>query len=119
MVSFSYVTAKNVSNIGRFSLARSQWAHETKICPAGLKARKNLKISVTFSARKKKKKDSIFLKKFFENKFFTDMEIYQKKTNWRVRGTLTWDGEKEKDNSKLVPICMMKGFFCIGANYVL
>ena len=26
-----------------------------KICPAGLKARKNLKISVTFSARKKKR----------------------------------------------------------------
>ena len=30
----------------------------------------------------------MFLKKNFENKFFTDMEIYQKKTNWRVRGTL-------------------------------
>ena len=27
------------------------------------------------------KKDSIFLKNFFENEFFTDMEIYQKKTN--------------------------------------
>ena len=61
--------------------------HETEICPAGLIARKNLKISVTFGARKKKE-DSIFLKKFFENEFLTDMEIYQKKTNWRVRGTL-------------------------------
>ena len=28
-----------------------------------------------------KKKDSIFLKKFFENEFSKDMEIYQKKTN--------------------------------------
>ena len=36
-----------------------------------------------------KKKDSIFLKIFFENEFLKDMEIYQKKTNWRVRGTLT------------------------------
>ena len=35
-----------------------------------------------------KKKDSIFLKIFFENEFLKDMEIYQKKTNWRVRGTL-------------------------------
>ena len=54
-------------------------AHKTKICPAGLKARKNSKISVTFSAHKKK--DSIFLKKNFESEFFTDMEIYQKETN--------------------------------------
>ena len=53
--------------------------HETEICPAGLIARKNLKISVTFSARKKK--DSIFLKNVFENEFLKDMEIYQKKTN--------------------------------------
>ena len=36
-----------------------------------------------------KKKDSIFLKIFFENEFLKDMEIYQKKTNRRVRGTLT------------------------------
>ena len=28
-----------------------------------------------------KKKDSIFLKIFFENEFLKDMEIYQKKTN--------------------------------------
>ena len=35
-----------------------------------------------------KKKDSIFLKFFFENEFLKDMEICQKKTNWRVRGTL-------------------------------
>ena len=35
-----------------------------------------------------KKKDSMFLKNFFENEFLKDMEIYQKKTNWRVRGTL-------------------------------
>ena len=47
MVSFSYVTAKKLSIIGRFSL--------TKICPAGLIARKNLKISVTFSAHKKER----------------------------------------------------------------
>ena len=44
------------------------------------------KTAFTFSARKKK--DSIFLKFFFENEFVKDMEIYQKKTNWRVRGTL-------------------------------
>ena len=50
-----------------------------KFVQRGLK-RKNLKISVTCSARKKKK-DSIFLKNFFENEFYTDMEIYQKKTN--------------------------------------
>ena len=35
-----------------------------------------------------KKKDSIFLKFFFENDFLKVMEIYQKKTNWRVRSTL-------------------------------
>ena len=44
------------------------------------------KTAFTSSARKKK--DSIFLKIFFENEFLKDMEIYQKKTNWRVRGTL-------------------------------
>ena len=44
------------------------------------------KTAFTFSARKKK--DSIFLKIFFKNEFLKDMEIYQKKTNWRVRGTL-------------------------------
>ena len=77
MVSLSYIIAKKLSNIGRFSLACS---HETKICPAGLIARKNLKISVTFSVHKKRKR-SIFLKIFFENEFFEDMEIYQKKTN--------------------------------------
>ena len=37
------------------------------------------KIAFTFSARKKK--DSIFLKIFFENELLKDMEIYQKKTN--------------------------------------
>ena len=37
------------------------------------------KTAFTSSARKKK--DSIFLKKFFENEFLKDMEIYQKKTN--------------------------------------
>ena len=37
------------------------------------------KTAFTFSARKKK--DSIFLKIFFENEFLKDMEIYQKKTN--------------------------------------
>ena len=41
----------------------------------------------TFSARKKK--DSIFLKIFFESELLKDIEIYQKKTNWRVRGTLS------------------------------
>ena len=85
MVSLSYIIAKKLSNIGRFSLACS---HETKICPVGLIARKNLKISVTFSVHKKRKR-SIFLKIFFENEFFEDMEIYQKKTNWKVRGTLS------------------------------
>ena len=58
-----------------------------KICPAGLIVRKNLKISATFSTRKKK--DSIFLKFFFKKEFLKDMEIYQKKTNWRFSGTLT------------------------------
>ena len=38
------------------------------------------KTAFTFSARKKKK-DSIFLKLFFENEVPKDMEIYQKKTN--------------------------------------
>ena len=38
------------------------------------------KTAFTSSARKKNK-DSIFLKKFFENEFLKDMEIYQKKTN--------------------------------------
>ena len=37
------------------------------------------KTAFTFSARNKK--DSIFLKIFFENEFLKDMEIYQKKTN--------------------------------------
>ena len=37
------------------------------------------KTALTSSARKKK--DSIFLKNFFENKVLKDMEIYQKKTN--------------------------------------
>ena len=46
------------------------------------------KTAFTFSACKKK--DSIFLKFFFENEFLKDMEIYQKKTNWRVRSTLTY-----------------------------
>ena len=45
----------------------------------GFIARKNLKLSVTFSARKKK--DSIFLKRFFENEFLKGVEIYQKKAN--------------------------------------
>ena len=49
--------------------------------------RKNFKISVTF--RTGKKKDSIFLKFFFKKEFLKDMEIYQKKTNWSFRGTLT------------------------------
>ena len=39
------------------------------------------KTAFTSSARKKKKKDSIFLKHFFENEFLKDIEIYQKKTN--------------------------------------
>ena len=38
------------------------------------------KTALTSSAREKKK-DSIFLKDFFENEFLNDMEIYQKKTN--------------------------------------
>ena len=38
------------------------------------------KTAFTFSARKKKR-DSIFKKIFFENEFLKDMEIYQKKTN--------------------------------------
>ena len=33
------------------------------------------------SSAPKKKKDSIFLKIFFENEFLKDMDIYQKKTN--------------------------------------
>ena len=37
------------------------------------------KTAFTYSGRKKK--DSIFLKNFFENEFLKDMEIYQKKTN--------------------------------------
>ena len=59
----------------------SHWLvpNETKICLAGLMACKNLKISVTLSARKKK--DSIFLKICFEREFLKDMKIYQKKTN--------------------------------------
>ena len=51
------------------------------------------KTAFTFSARKKK--DSIFLKISFENELLKDMEIYQKKTNGRVRGTL----------SNLSPVC--------------
>ena len=50
------------------------------------------KTAFTSSARKKKKKKKkiqYFLKFFFENEFMNDMEIYQKKTNWRVRGTLS------------------------------
>ena len=38
------------------------------------------KNAFTSSARENKK-DSIFLKIFFENEFLKDMEIYQKKTN--------------------------------------
>ena len=34
-----------------------------------------------FTSSTRKKKDSIFLKNFFENEFLKDMEIYQKKTN--------------------------------------
>ena len=34
-----------------------------------------------FTSSARKKKDSIFLKLFFENEFLKDMEIYQKKTN--------------------------------------
>ena len=41
-----------------------------------------------FKLSARKKKDSIFLKIFFENQFLKDIEIYQKKTNWRVKGTL-------------------------------
>ena len=51
------------------------------------------KTAFTFSARKKK--DSIFLKIIFENEFLKNMEIHQKKTNWRVRGTL------KKQDSKM------------------
>ena len=41
-----------------------------------------VKTAFTSSARKKKKvKDSIFLKFFFANEFLKDMEIYKKKTN--------------------------------------
>ena len=40
------------------------------------------KTAFTSSAcKKKKKKDSIFLKRFFENEFLKDMVIDQKKTN--------------------------------------
>ena len=34
-----------------------------------------------FTSSAHKKKDSIFLKKIFENEFLKDMGIYQKKTN--------------------------------------
>ena len=43
-----------------------------------------------FTSSSVKKKDSIFPKIFFENEFLNDMEIYEKKTNWRVRGTLSF-----------------------------
>ena len=57
------------------------------------------KTAFTFSARKKK--DSVFLKIFFENEFLKDMEIYQKKTNWRVRGTLS-----EDKNAQILPLIL-------------
>ena len=59
MVFFSYVTAKKC----QISDA-SHWL----ICPAGF-----------IALVKKKKKDSIFLKIFFENELLKDVEIYQKK----------------------------------------
>ena len=72
-----------------FLTSRSIFGH---IWPSGGLMRttgKNIdKTAFTFSARKKK--DSIFLNIFFENEFLKDMEIYQKKTNWRVRGTLIY-----------------------------
>ena len=40
-----------------------------------------------FRARKKKRIQYYWI--FFESEFLKDMEIYQKKTNWRVRGTRT------------------------------
>ena len=49
---------------------------------------KNIDKTAFTSSAREKKKDSIFLKIFFENEFLNDIEIYQKKTNWRVRGTL-------------------------------
>ena len=57
------------------------------------------KTAFTFSARKKK--DSIFLNIFFENEFLKDMEIYQKKTNWRVRSTLS-----EDKNAQILPLIL-------------
>ena len=63
-----------------FLMSRSIFGH---IWPSGGLMRmigENIhKIAFTFSARKKK--DSIFLKIFFENELLKDMEIYQKKTN--------------------------------------
>ena len=45
------------------------------------------KTAFSFSARKKK--GFHISEIFFENVLLKDMQIYQKKTNWRVRGTLT------------------------------
>ena len=39
------------------------------------------------------------MKNFFENEFLKDMEIYQKKTNWRVRGTLKQRAKKVVSDS--------------------
>ena len=41
----------------------------------------NIDKTASTSSTREKKKDSMFLKNFFENEFLKDMEIYQKKTN--------------------------------------
>ena len=75
-MSFSYVTLHIWTHLAEWGTnANDRWKNRQDC------------LHSCFSARKKKK-DSIFLKFFFENEFLKVMEIYQKKTNWRVRGTL-------------------------------
>ena len=65
---------------GPFLTSRSIFGH---IWPsAGLMRTIGENIDKTaFTSSARKKKDSIFLKNFFENEFLKDMEIYQEKTN--------------------------------------
>ena len=62
------------------------WTHLAKWVTNGTIGENIDKTAFKLSARKKK--DSIFLKIFLENQFLKDIEIYQKKTNWRVKGTI-------------------------------
>ena len=64
-MSFSYVTLHIWTHLAEWRTnANDRWKYR--------------QTAFTFRARKKKK-DSIFLKNFFENEFLKDMEIYQKK----------------------------------------